>query len=563
VGYSDNTPPPEINRNGSVSGLSELEEIMRNAIDNPDTCVFLHPGQRRDYTRDELIALRKRDFETRLFLTSTQCAGDTVFLRTHHTDNAGHESHLNYVRDYLKAAHATRITCAKSNLTTLLTMCFELAPSDYYTFAISLASGLSNYGQNTDFEINTSMAPSQADVPDLRYKFCQLMDVIFSKMATKKFLLDDKRSNIYRLVYCKTQYSRSSSSIYSAIFSFTLQLCLTAYIGLQQNTQDAEDEGSPKSKCNLSMLALAIFTFTYSFMVAMSTISEALSAYKILFKGVGALMIMDFIANIVLPLLLACYGFFLILSEENFINAVLNTTALISISEIDDQLPQILGYSEDDIIRNFLINESMTDFDAVKDVQVKDLARLDVGACGLPFGDFYITNMQERGMIAQRGHAFQPYQVTQIEGKGVQVDPSTTVTPDCLLRKIEWKYTTGFPKSSLPRVGCLTLTKANGQKVSITRKRDPTGVIGISPLVNTLEGLFIMTTFQMSEDIIKLRVCGSADERNFMKAFDYYSLWHVTLEARRDINLLARRREEDLRRGEENVRRGEENLHEE
>merc|ERR1711935_665048 len=104
------------------------------------------------------------------------------------------------------------------------------------------------------------------------------------------------------------------------------------------------DEGSPKSKCNLSMLALAIFTFTYSFMVAMSTISEALSAYKILFKGVGALMIMDFIANIVLPLLLACYGFFLILSEENFINAVLNTTALISISEIDDQLPQILGY---------------------------------------------------------------------------------------------------------------------------------------------------------------------------------------------------------------------------
>merc|ERR1740139_1377013 len=89
--------------------------------------------------------------------------------------------------------------------------------------------------------------------------------------------------------------------------------------------------------------------------------------------------------------------------------------------------------------------------------------------CGLQFGDFYITNMKEQGINAQRGQAFQPYQVTQIDGKGVQVDPSTTVTPDCLLRKIEWKYTTGFPKSSLPRVGCLTLTKANGQVVSITR----------------------------------------------------------------------------------------------
>lgn len=314
---------------------------MRNAIDNPDTCVFLHPGQPRNYKTEELIALKKRDFETRLFITGTQCAGDTVFLRNHHTDNAGHESHLNYVRDYLKAANATRVTCAKSNLTTLLTMCFELTPSDYYTFAISLASGLSNYGQNTDFEIDTSMAPNEGDVPYLRCKLCLLMDVIFSKMAIKKFLLDDKRCNIFRLVYCKTKYSRNSTSIYSAIFSFTLQLCLTAYIGLQQSTQDADDDSnsaedgdggsSPKSKYNLSMLALAIFTFLYSYMVAVSTIEETLEAYRKLFKRVGMLMIMDIIVNIVLPLLLACYGFFLILSEEDFINAVLNTTALLFI----------------------------------------------------------------------------------------------------------------------------------------------------------------------------------------------------------------------------------------
>lgn len=561
VGFTDN-PPPE-NRNGGVSGLTELEDIMRNANTNPESCVFLHPDVRREYTRDELIALGKRDFQTRLFLTGTQCAGDTVFLRTHHTDNAGHESHFNYIRDYLKAAHVTKNkTCAKSNLTTILTMCFELSPSDYYTFAISLASGLSNYGLNTDFEISDTMVPLPEAVPNFRWRFCLLMNIIFSKMATKKFLLDDKRSNIFRLVYCKTKYSQNRSSFYSAVFSFTLQLCLTTYVSLQQsgftitsgyningstceipdhgdasqsNTQDPTCE--VQLQFNPKMFALAIFTFTYSFMVAMSTISETLLAYRILFKKIGPLMLMDFIVNIFLPLVLAYYGFLLILSEKDFINAVLNTTALLFIPEIDDALPQILGYCEDDIIRNFLITESMKDFDKIDKIPPADKRPSIV--CGLEFGDYYITNMIEQGINAQQGQAFQPYQVTQIGHRGVQIDPSTTVTPDCLLRKIEWRYTTGYPRATKPRVGCLILTKIDGEEVRITRNRDIHGLVGINIKRHSLEGLFIMTSFQMSEDVLKLRVCGSRNVRNFLEAFDYYSLWDVTVEARRKILKLA------------------------
>jgi len=468
--FANYTPPRNLpqrpqQRRGDFSGLTELEEIMKRSIDEPEYCVFLHPSEKRNYTPEELMALERRDFQTRLFILATQCAGDTVFLRTHHTDNAGHESHLNYVRDYLKAAHVTEnSTCAKSCLTTLLTMCFELPQHDYYTFATSLASGLSNNGQNTHFEICDAMAPRKEVVPKLRMKLCLLMDVIFGKMATKKFLLDDKRSNIFRLVHCKTKYSRNRSSIYTALFSFTLQLCLTAYVGLEQTGPPTEEE---PTRYNFSMFTLAIFTLTYSFLVAYSTISETIEAYKILFRGIGPLMLMDFIVNIILPLVLAYYGFQLILSETSFIDAVLNTTALLFIPEIDDQLPQILGYREDDIIRNYLITESMKDYDKVHQIPNESLTHKELDRrkviCGVEFGDYYITNGIEQGINTQNGQAFQPYQVTQTRNRPVQIDPSTSVTSDCLLRKIEWSYTTGFPRTTTPRIGLLILTKLDGQ----------------------------------------------------------------------------------------------------
>jgi len=516
---------------------------MRNSVRDPDDCVFLHPNERRNYSVEELDALTRRNFETKLFMTATPCAGDTVFLRTHHTDNLKHASHFNYIRDYVKAAHATRVqTCAKATLTTLLTMCFDLSSSDYYTFAISLASGLSKYGENTMFEINDAMVKDRQEVDAVRGKFCLLMDVLFSKMSTKKFLLDDKQSNIFRLVHCNVKYGKDKSALSAAFFSFTLQITLTAYVALHQRNSSADNE------FNIKMLALSIFTFCYSIMVAMATISDTLKAYELVFKDFGLLMMMDSVINIVIPLALSYFGFILILCEKDYISAVLNCSALLFIPEIDDQLPKILGYREDDIIKNFLITESMVDFDDIINMPEDEFTTIECArrnlVCGLQFGDFYITNMSEQGTNAQGGLIFQPYQVTEsIDGNGHQIDPSTTITPDCLLRKIEWQYTTGFPNTTRPRVGCLTLTKLGGKPITIERKKDPLGKVGINPEKHSLEGLFIITTFQMSEDVIKLRVCGSYNKKNFLKAFDYYSLWDVTDEARAAIlHILPRRR---------------------
>ena len=162
-------------------GYQDLEKVLKDSIRNSEHLVFLHPGDSRGFTDEELEARRYRDFETRLFITGTPFAGDSVFLRNFHTDNATHSSNFNYVRDYLKAFHVIKNwTCAKSVLTTLLTMCFQLDPSNYYSFAISLASGLSNNGKNTDFETSTSSNPPFTEsgkvdmAKQLKLGFCRM-----------------------------------------------------------------------------------------------------------------------------------------------------------------------------------------------------------------------------------------------------------------------------------------------------------------------------------------------------------------------------------------------------
>ena len=117
----------------------------------------------------------------------------------------------------------------------------------------------------------------------------------------------------------------------------------------------------------------------------------------------------------------------------------------------------------------------MVDYDAITQMLDMEFSTIECVrrniVCGLQFGDLYITNMGEQGTDARAGRRFQPYQVTEadVDGNDHQVDPSTTITPGCLLCVIEWQYTTGFPNSPHPRVGCLTLTKVDGKKVKIEK----------------------------------------------------------------------------------------------
>ncbi len=81
-------------------------------------------------------------------------------------------------------------TASKANCTELLSSCLQAfsdpsSTSKYYSFAITMASGLSNMAQNIDFE--QGMVSNVTDLEEVnlaRRKFCLLMHIIFSKIAT-------------------------------------------------------------------------------------------------------------------------------------------------------------------------------------------------------------------------------------------------------------------------------------------------------------------------------------------------------------------------------------------
>jgi len=525
------------------------------------------------------------------------CCGDTVFLRNHFTDNAKHYSNFNYVRDYLKAFHVVKNwTCAKSAQSALLTMCFNLDESDYYSFATSIASGLSRQGANTNFEGDRSLDMGETledecedepkgmkkrssaefgsqefkktrcrqdsvklknqvtlvgpgeDYAMIRRKLCVLMDVVFTRLAIKKFLVDDEKGNIYRLMYCKTKYSRNKRPVVVAVFAFILQVSLTLYVIFELTLPKEVCDDEPENPLfPWLMFPLALFTSLQSLLISIRNLEETLFSYRIYGKF-GMLQMMDFIMSAIVPIVLTVTGFILIFEETSFIESVLNSTALLFIPEIDDQLPGVLGLNCNKIVKNFLVAETMVHLDSIAkleddDFSVAELKRRNITS-GVQFSDYYITNIPEQGITS--GTPFQPYQVTvDNNNKGHQIDPSSFVTKDCLLKRIEWKYTTGYPTTTTPRIGYLHLTKLDDTVVEIERKKDPAGVVGLAPYSHSIDGLFIITTFQMSEDILKLRVCGSYNPSDFVKAFECYSLWNITSEAKRAINSLPSSMEEE------------------
>lgn len=94
-----------------------------------------------------------------------------------------------------------------------------------------------------------------------------------------------------------------------------------------------------------------------------------------------------------------------------------------------------------------------------------------------------------------------------------------------------WCYTTIYPNTSQPRVGYLKLDLLNGETVEV-KKDISVGVtianeeievtdiekdVRISEIHHELEGVFIITNFQMSNHVLRLRLCGSRNARDFEK----------------------------------------------
>lgn len=364
------------NQGSKPKVISTLEKIMRNDAEDSTNLIFLDQegssGKRKQYTDEEVEMLKQRSFKSRIFMTCESVNRNTVFLRTHFSDNHNMESvnTLNYVRDYFKAAYGTRShTAAKAALARIIIIALDSEESWYTSFACVLASGLSGKGENTDFEKNEKSKNHQNilvgeddDPKKTREEYCKLMHIIFSKIKKYRFMIEEEGSNAYRLFHCRTATTKDKSPLLYAGFSFLLQTCLTGYVIAQLYINV-----NGKTYDNLSRvmknLPLALLTLFYSTVLATPELKEVPDAYGIFGNKYGLLQMMDFIVNAILPSLLIISGFFVILGQEEFIEAVLNTAALLFIPEIDDQLPSLLGFDQKSIVKNFLIHEAMREYD--------------------------------------------------------------------------------------------------------------------------------------------------------------------------------------------------------
>lgn len=269
---------------------------------------------------------------------------------------------------------------------------------------------------------------------------------------------------------------------------------------------------------------------------------------------IGPLQMMDAITNLALPLILLVSGFIVTTQEKEYINAVLNTAAFLFIPEIDDQLPALLGYDEEAMIENYLIAESKNDYNKFtrmreEEIQKKFKDKDEESALGVPFNDYYITNNSEQGSSPQDGSLYQPHIVAKNESCGHEIDPSNYVTKDCLLKRIEWSYTTFNPKTTKPRVGYLKLFKLDGEIVEIKYKGVEAMDVGRK---YSVDGVFVITNFVMSSGILRFRFCGSDSGKNFLKSFEYYSLWKIDRPAQR---LLQKHEQEQSSKSRKNIKK--------
>jgi len=524
-----------------MPSLKDLEEIMARDCNDDQPPLFLHPEDvgKRDYDDEELDNLRLRDFQTRLFISNANIEGKTTMLRTRFSDNHEYSSHFNVLRDLVKAFHATNnFTAAKTNCTELLSRCLQYKPdsqasiSKYYTFAVTVASGLSNFAENTSFEHNDSMVKDNQDEEIIRLKLCLLMDIIFSKISMFRFLVYEEGSNTFRVAYCRGKCSKKDKEpLVFAVFSFLMQFCLTMYVVAELITEGVEN-------WKYSNLPLAILTLVYGTMLVYPSLRDKEEAYNFYGNKPSFLQMIDFFVNHTLSTILVFSGFVVIMIQSSFIEAVLNSAALLFIPEIDDQLPSLLGFDESAIIENFMIAESLRTFNKIAQMPDEDITRdylLSVNkAIGIEFSDYYLTNIREQPSNPEVGEMFQPYQVQKCsDGFGHQIDPSNFVTADCLIRKLTWAYTLYNVNGSKPRIGRLKIETMNNEVIEIKRKGVSAEGIITSDVNHTLEGAYIITSFQMSNDIIRLRVCGSKKATDFLAAFEYYSLWGIASPARK------------------------------
>jgi hypothetical protein len=519
----------------------ELYTMMsKYATGQPLPLVF-HDQENDDeleYQKENPRHIKNRDFKTRLYISNLRSHKlGTALLRTYHSDIASHSSDLSFIRDLYKAYHQGNHPVARMILMRFMKVCFHADRTDYYSLAATIASGLSNCGDNTSFEICDDLIGTEGNVDAARKKLMLLMDIMFTNLTSRTFFIDKSGTNVYRVAYV----SSDLSSQMLAVFTFLLQICLTAYAVLSVTNNFTATFDNDKL---YTLLPLACMSSLYSASLVISELSNYEEIRYFYGKRCNFYFLIDLFITLFIPLVLLVAGFFLILEKDDYIEGVINTAALLFILNLDESVSFLLDYAVvKENVESFLLQKGVEGYNQL--TQIKGVEEKIAKIGRIDFCDYYLTNTTEGGSDEKHFFLFQPFAVTfdRSDYEDHSMKPCEIITVDCLYEKIEWRYSNTYPNTSNPFISSLKLTKLNqpGQVIELPCRnavRDEETVEGSEE--HSLSGIFIITNFQSSSNhVTNLRVCGStAGAADFIRGVDYYSLWPLGTNARK---LLKRR----------------------
>jgi hypothetical protein len=251
------------------------------------------------------------------------------------------------------AANEQAITAAITNVSDLLKMVLNNYESECSSFKCILASSLSN---TKGIKFVSAGQKISSDIFAENYAILAVK--IFSAMRKTK-AGNANGSNIYRLVHCIVNRGGNTSVFQPyayAIFTVFLQACMFSYVFSHSLLN------LPKHEESLANYPLAILVFIYQVLLLLPEIRDTMAVGSSGFWGASSyslLRFFDVVSNIVMPVVLLPIGVLLVLTADNLLEAVLSSTAVLFIPTLDNDIIDLMGASDNDIVKKHVAQETI------------------------------------------------------------------------------------------------------------------------------------------------------------------------------------------------------------
>jgi hypothetical protein len=452
--------------------------------------------------------------------------------------------------------HTQDATSASYNFSILIRGYFGSSRPEYRSFACTMASAISNNVIIYDI-------PREEDIdgnaPDCGWReriggncgwreIHALCDIAFSAFTLNKLMVEGENANLYHLVHTLGCYSKGRSNICSfylyAGFCATLQLGLAVYVVAHLKT--VHDGDGLIDSMEMKNVALAIAVLIFAMIFCRATIMKWYDVYSSKFwDGSRLLVSIDFLVNMATPVLLMPAGFFLIATSGEFMDAVLNSTALLFIPLLDDELPALLGMDARAIVQSYILRKSVDQLDQIgATYDTKDAFR-PVRSLKNPPNYFDILAIGSIGSI----ESIDLFQVLNNTNKNANAKLDKDIDGNLKHDKeraplvLSTEVINAFSLFTCARFRMCT-TK-DGQQRIFELELERLGSLGSGEEVlkfnfdrkskwrktgvpwHTVRGVFVITGWDSSQLLFQLRLFGAKTAAEFKEALGKFSLWDL------------------------------------